>query len=185
MTTPTPDPLHPGSWLDTSGARVRVLPPALFAAPLVLTVLLRRRRVARRGPDTITRSRGASAVLRTMLALLALVTGAVVMAWAFLTMRAHRTTVVPWAGVDALVTDGPFAHVRNPMYFADALIYLGVSLWLRSWAPVLALPGVLAILQRWVIAPEEEYLAERFGRRYRAYVRRTPRLVPGLAARGS
>lgn len=182
MRTPSPDPLHPGAWTDTSGARVRVLPPALFALPLALAAVLRRRAStgpAASGPrrdDRRRRSRGGA--LRTVVALLAVGSGGAVMAWAFLTMRARRTTVVPWARVETLVTGGPFAHVRNPIYGADLLVYLGVSLWLRSWLPILALPAVLAVLHRWVIAPEEEYLQARFGRAYAAYRRTTPRLLP-------
>ncbi|MGC0249953.1 methyltransferase family protein [Pseudactinotalea sp. Z1748] len=163
-------------WLDTSGAHVRVLPPALFGVPLALAALMHRRRPlpARRGgtgpPRASRRGRFAGALLAAA--------GLGLMLWAFWTMRRHHTTVVPWARVDELVTSGPYAHVRNPIYAADLLIYLGVSLRLGSLWPLLALPAVLGALQRWVIEPEETYLSQRFGRRYTRYRDAVPALVP-------
>lgn len=171
-----------GRWLDTSGAHVRVLPPALFGVPLALAALMHRRRplpvrCGRAGSPRASRGR------RFAGALLA-AAGLGLMLWAFLTMRRHHTTVVPWARVDELVTSGPYAHVRNPIYAADALIYLGASLRLGSLWPLLALPAVLGALRRWVIEPEETYLSETFGRRYARYRSAVPALVPAWGRDG-
>lgn len=165
------DPARPGpwAWLDASGARVRVLPPLLFAVPLGLAARVHRRRPLPAGSTP--------AILR-LIGLLLAVAGAALMLWAFATMRSRETTVVPWARVEHLVTDGPFARVRNPIYAADVLIYLGVSLRMGSLWPLLALPGVLGALRRWVIEPEQDYLGRRFPRSYPAYAARVPALVP-------
>lgn len=100
------------------------------------------------------------------------------MGWSLARLRAHRTTVLPWAHAEHLVRDGPFARLRNPIYAGDLLVYLGGALLLRSAWPLVPLPAVLQVLRRYVIEPEETYLTERFGTAYTEYCREVPRLVP-------
>lgn len=159
------------AWSDTSGARVRILPPLLFAVPLGLAALVHRRWPLPAGPVP-RRHRMAGTVLAGA--------GLGLMVWAFWTMRTQRTTVVPWAQVDRLVTTGPFARVRNPIYAADVLVYVGVSLRMGSLWPLLMLPAVLRALYRWVIVPEQAYLTGRFPRDYPGYQARVPALVPRI-----
>jgi len=153
--------------MDTSGARVRVLPPLVFlavlAVGLVLDWLL---------PLTIPGTGGVPLRLTSAVLLLA---GLGVTAWAGASMHRARTTVSPWAAVSALVTAGPFRFTRNPIYLGDLLFYLGVSLWVGSWWPVLLLPLVFLAMQRLVIGPEERYLSARFGADYTAYRARVRR----------
>jgi protein-S-isoprenylcysteine O-methyltransferase Ste14 len=68
-----------------------------------------------------------------------------------------------------MVTTGPFRVSRNPIYLADAIAYLGGTLLIHSWWPLLALPGVLLVIRRKMIDREERYLTERFGDVYREY----------------
>jgi protein-S-isoprenylcysteine O-methyltransferase Ste14 len=74
-----------------------------------------------------------------------------------------------------LVTDGPFARSRNPMYVAMALALVGVAAALGS---VWALGGPLAfvwVLHRSIVPWEEERLAAAFGETYAAYRARVRR----------
>ncbi len=78
-----------------------------------------------------------------------------------------------------LVTDGLYAHVRNPSYLGLLVNALGLALTFRS------LPGVM--IAALMIVPlvarmdaEERLLEETFGEEYRAYRARTARLVPGV-----
>lgn len=149
------------------GARVRVLPPLLFLVPFLLAWLIHRVR-----PWSLPEVPGLRpAGLVLLLLALAL------MGWAALTMARHRTTVVPWEPVSALVTTGPFARSRNPIYLADVVAYLGGSLVLASWWPLLLLPLAVVAARRLVIDREEAYLRERFGASYEAYVARVRRWV--------
>ena len=75
----------------------------------------------------------------------------------------------------AIVTGGPFARTRNPGYLGMALIYTGISLAANRRWPLVALPAVLAIVDRGVVRREEAYLTERFGDDYEDYQRRVPR----------
>jgi protein-S-isoprenylcysteine O-methyltransferase Ste14 len=85
------------------------------------------------------------------------------------------TPLVPVKAATALVTDGPFRHSRNPMYLSLTVGYVGVSLIINTWWPLVLLPVVLLVMRLWVIAREEAYLAKRFGEKYADYCRRVRR----------
>jgi protein-S-isoprenylcysteine O-methyltransferase Ste14 len=109
---------------------------------------------------------------------LALASGAAAVALAasaVLMLRRARTPVEPWKPTRSIVSTGPYAMSRNPIYVA----FLGVQLawaWGRDngWA-LLLLPLTIGLLHWGVIAREERYLTERFGEPYRAYQRRVRR----------
>ncbi len=76
-----------------------------------------------------------------------------------------------------LLTDGPYAYTRNPMYLGHLLFTAGLVLTLRSWLGALLLAERVARFNRRVVT-DEALLQEQFGDEYRAYVRRVPRWVP-------
>ncbi len=68
-----------------------------------------------------------------------------------------------------LVTTGVFAISRNPLYFGGVCILVGIALALSLlWVLVLLLPALVAC-HYVLIAPEERYLAAKFGEEYRLY----------------
>ena len=72
-----------------------------------------------------------------------------------------------------LVTSGPYALVRHPMYAGATLWALGGTLLFRTWGFLVLLAAVPAVL--FVRARrEEEALAAEFGEEWRAYARRVP-----------
>jgi protein-S-isoprenylcysteine O-methyltransferase Ste14 len=80
----------------------------------------------------------------------------------------------------ALVTSGPFAVVRNPIFAAMLPTSLGLALLVPN---VVALAGVAALLlalQIQVRLVEEPYLLRQHGEAYRNYAARVGRFVPGL-----
>jgi len=83
-----------------------------------------------------------------------------------------------------LVTIGPFAHVRNPLYLGNMLMYAGIGLMSMALFPWLLLAALVwfAVQYYLIVTREEEYLADRFGEayaEYRAAVRRfLPRITP-------
>lgn len=89
--------------------------------------------------------------------------------WAQLSFRARRTPLEPWKATRAIVDFGPFAHSRNPVYIAFALIQVGIGLWIdRLW--VVALVVVPAVATALVVVPREErYLRRKFGSEYEDY----------------
>ena len=80
-----------------------------------------------------------------------------------------------------LVTQGPFAVVRHPIYAAWILLILpGVVLFFQSWL-MLLLPLVAYISFKASIHREDRYLEDRFGQVYRDYRTCTNELFPKLA----
>ncbi len=81
-----------------------------------------------------------------------------------------------------LVTDGPYAIVRHPMYTGALTMIAGCALAWRS-VGTLVLAAALA-LPFWLhTAIEEPMFAAHFGDAYREYQKRVPRLVPGWKRR--
>jgi len=77
-----------------------------------------------------------------------------------------------------LVTTGPFARCRHPLYATWILLILpGMCLLVGSW-PVLTVPLVAYAAARVAVRQEERELASRFGAAYADYARSTPCLVP-------
>ena len=88
-----------------------------------------------------------------------------------------RTSPLPIKPTTAIVATGPYRFTRNPMYVGLAALYLGITLWVDSLWPVLFLPAVLFMIQRFVIAREERYLEAKFGDQYRGYKARVRRWI--------
>jgi protein-S-isoprenylcysteine O-methyltransferase Ste14 len=87
------------------------------------------------------------------------------------------TNIVPLTRSSALVTDGPFAYTRNPMYLGLVLALVGVALLLaRPW-PWLVVPVFAILLQLRFIRHEERLMADTFGAAYEAYRGRTRRWI--------
>jgi protein-S-isoprenylcysteine O-methyltransferase Ste14 len=85
------------------------------------------------------------------------------------------TSVPTFRPTTALVTTGPYALTRNPIYVGGSAAFAGLGLMLASpWLVGLVIPIVLA-LHFGVILREEAYLARLFGDAYRDYCRRVPR----------
>ena len=87
----------------------------------------------------------------------------------------------------ALVTAGPYAYVRNPLYVGNFITAAGFAIAFtgKNSAPAtLALVGgsLAAMLGVYaVIVPhEEDYLRRTFGDAFEEYTRRVPRVVPAL-----
>jgi protein-S-isoprenylcysteine O-methyltransferase Ste14 len=87
----------------------------------------------------------------------------------------QRTTMIPIGHPARLMTAGPFALTRNPMYLAVTTAYCGGALILTQfWVlPLLVLP--LAIIQRVVVPFEEQRLGALFGDDYAHYCERVRR----------
>lgn len=79
-----------------------------------------------------------------------------------------------------LVTAGPFALVRNPIFAAMLPTALGLTLLVPSWVALLGLAGLVAALELQVRVVEEPYLLSVHGERYAEYAARVGRFVPGV-----
>ena len=83
----------------------------------------------------------------------------------------------------ALVVDGLYRFVRNPMYVAIVTSLLGQAAMYRSSSVVWYAAIVAAAFHLRVVLYEEPKLTELFGDSYADYRRRVPRWVPRVALR--
>lgn len=97
--------------------------------------------------------------------------------WAAVALRRHHTDVRPWKPTTAIVSDGPYALTRNPIYLGFALLQLGIGLWGDRLAVVLMVIPAVAATNSWIISREEAYLSRKFGDAYEGYLRRVRRWV--------
>ena len=81
-----------------------------------------------------------------------------------------------------LVTTGPFAHVRNPLYIGNILIYLGVGIISYALFPYLQLVALAWFVFQYIliISIEEEFLERKFGEQFTEYKEKVPRFIPKL-----
>lgn len=82
---------------------------------------------------------------------------------------------------DDLVTDGIYAHTRNPMYVGNLLIVAGLAVASNCWTTVAVAIPLGCFLYASIVAAEESYLRERFGVVFDSYCRAVPRWLPHLA----
>jgi protein-S-isoprenylcysteine O-methyltransferase Ste14 len=77
---------------------------------------------------------------------------------------------------DQIVTDGPYALSRHPMYVAWTALYVGLALVGRAAWPLLLTP-LLAWLTHRDVSREEQRLVDAFGPTYVAYQQRVRRYM--------
>ena len=85
---------------------------------------------------------------------------------------------------DRLVTEGIYAHSRNPMYVGNLSIIFGVCLTANSWTVLAIAIPLFSLFYLAITTAEEEFLARQFGAEYERYVESVPRFLPrwrGLA----
>lgn len=109
-------------------------------------------------------------VLGDLLAWIVLGAGIFLRLWATLYIGGRKSV--------ELVTTGPYALCRHPLYVASLLILVSLAIFLLS-ASVLAAAGLLAILYAGFVVPSEErHALACFGDEYRAFMLVTPRFLP-------
>lgn len=97
--------------------------------------------------------------------------------WAIETFKAAGTNVPPNMPALKIVHDGPFKYTRNPMYLSMVVLYAGVAMVADAPLMLLLTIGFWFVLDRQVIAAEEEYLTEKFGEDYTDYQFRVRRWI--------
>lgn len=101
--------------------------------------------------------------------------GIALMVWTIWTFRQHRTSVIPHQMPQRIITTGPFARSRNPIYLGDLMVLAGVILSHGAWPCLILLPALKVILERRFIAPEEARMKQSFAADFAAYAQKTPR----------
>ncbi|MGK6353236.1 methyltransferase family protein [Parapedobacter sp. DT-150] len=76
---------------------------------------------------------------------------------------------------DRLVTDGVFAHCRNPLYVGNVLMLLGVGILVNSLLYLLVFIPLFLFIYQAIVLAEENFLRNKFGDQFDAYAKRVHR----------
>ena len=85
---------------------------------------------------------------------------------------------------EQLTMRGPYAYVRNPLYFGSIVIAAGFALAGRNWWIAILLLVIFTAIYLPVIRGEEAFLRTRFPE-FEEYSQNVPRLIPRLSPFGS
>lgn len=120
-------------------------------------------------------------VLSMVVGFLLIVCGEAIRFWG-VSIAGSETRTTGKVGGTYLITDGPFAYVRNPLYVGNMLLYVGVgvmSMALVPWLPIIAIMWFY-FQYSLIVRQEEDYLENRFGEEYEDYRKGVGRFVPRL-----
>ena len=94
------------------------------------------------------------------------------------------TSVVHNAEMKAIqiMADGPYRHVRNPLYIGSWLMIAAISVLMPASGAAFTMVLLSIFLLRLILG-EEAFLTAKLGEPYLAYKRAVPRLIPSLWAR--
>lgn len=101
--------------------------------------------------------------------------------WAAAYLQSH--VVHDWKlHAEGLVADGPYRHVRNPLYLGGVIFAIGFALAASRLGFVLIVGGLTLFYYR-LIFREESLLSETQGEPYHRFLQTVPRLIPSLRPR--
>jgi protein-S-isoprenylcysteine O-methyltransferase Ste14 len=79
---------------------------------------------------------------------------------------------------DVLNTTGMYAVVRNPLYLGNFIIWLGLSLFMKSAWFTIIITLFFTIFYERIIFAEESFLREKFGDEFLKWADETPAMIP-------
>lgn len=95
--------------------------------------------------------------------------GLTLAAWATVALRKRGEHPDPARPTTSLVTDGPYAYSRNPIYLSFTSVALGIGLLLNSYWVLGSVPIAALALNFLVVTREERYLETVIGHQYSGY----------------
>jgi len=122
-------------------------------------------------------------VLSLIIGAVTVLAGEMIRLWG-VSLAGSETRTTGTVGGTYLITNGPFAYVRNPLYVGNMLLYAGVGIMSNALFPWLLI-GALAwfyVQYYLIVTEEEEYLTGRFGEDYRHYKEHVGRFLPRATA---
>jgi len=97
--------------------------------------------------------------------------------WARFTLGRNWSGVVTLKGGHELITSGPYALVRHPIYTGLLTMFVATVIVLGHVAGIIGMPFVFASL--WIkLRYEEKLMLEQFPEQYAAYQKRVKRIIP-------
>ncbi len=113
------------------------------------------------------------------LAVVLIVVGTLIREWAILVLGRFFSRVVEIEEGHRLIAVGPYRWIRHPAYAGMLITDSAIVLGLGTWVGALLMLVAMLIPTLYRIRVEENALLEALGEEYRAYMRRSWRLLPG------
>jgi protein-S-isoprenylcysteine O-methyltransferase Ste14 len=122
--------------------------------------------------------------LNISLSLPVILCGLFLMGWSAFQFLKVKGTPVPFNPPPRLVTNGPFAYVRNPMIAGVFILLFGLGILFRSVSLVFLFTPLFILFNFWELkAIEEPELVKRLGSEYVEYRKRTPMFIPAFRSK--
>ena len=105
------------------------------------------------------------------------IAGLIVCVWARFTLGRNWSGVVTLKGEHELITSGPYAFVRHPIYTGILTMFVATAIVVGHVAGIIWVP--LVFVSFWIkLRYEEKLMLEKFPDEYAAYQQRVKRLIP-------
>src|SRR5713226_1382268 len=105
------------------------------------------------------------------------IAGLIFCVWARFTLGRNWSGVVTLKGGHELITNGPYALVRHPIYTGLLTMFVATAIVLGHIAGIIAMPFVFVSF--WMkLRYEEKLMLEKFPNEYAAYQQRVKRIIP-------
>ncbi len=116
-----------------------------------------------------------------MLGFSLVIIGELLRLWGVAIAGSETRTTGPVGGT-FLITTGPFAYVRNPLYLGNMLMYVGIGVMSKALFPWLMIAALTYFFLQYslIVSLEEEHLGAAFGEEYQRYRASVPRFFPKL-----
>lgn len=144
---------------DPKGPGVKLPPPLVFIVTLVVAGVIQAIWPVALSESLMLRYLGATLCVLAIVALIAI----------GLMFHRHKTSIKPWEPTSKVMSHGPFAYSRNPIYVGFCFIVIGIGLAQNSlWMTLSFIPAAFIVFHT-AIVREEKYLEKKFGEEYRRY----------------
>ena len=151
---------------DGSELKLPTIPPVIFGIPMIIGALVH---------IYLWKGSIIGGIIGQVIGLVLIIVGLWFIYWTFKEMRSHGEHPEPGRATETLVTTGPFARTRNPIYSGFLLIGAGIATLSNALAILAGVFVGVAALQVLVVRREEAYLERKFGEVYREYTKATKR----------
>jgi len=119
--------------------------------------------------------------VRLPVGILLLVLGVPVVLWTIIRFLRIKGTPIPFNPPPALVVNGLYSVVRNPMHLGWTIVLVGLALLMQSFTLlVIFIPCFVAVHIIYLKFVEEKELEKKFGQAYLDYKKKVPMFIPRL-----
>lgn len=128
-------------------------------------------------PTHVLAALGVPPAVRRLVGITGVASGVALMGVSHSEFTSHKTAVPHALRTTCVVSSGPYALSRNPIYLGMGLIWAGVAVWADNAYMALTAPVIALVMHYGVVRREEHFMTRVFGEEYAAYTRRVARYV--------